>query len=149
MDTWQIEMTHTTRHVTSRWQFRRKCRCQLTFIIVFEISCDTLDFKLNVKWNMSNMHIDSVLGGGGLYFQECLVLRASQEVHIQLTVNWPMWTKGPVISYWNSVIDHHVTPSSMLPTWCGDFYMLQEEIDMIIFWYDTKKNDTPRWIWSS
>ena len=30
-----IEMSHTTRYVTLRWPFRRKCRCQLTSIFVF------------------------------------------------------------------------------------------------------------------
>ena len=42
IDTLQIEMTHTTRHVTLRWNFKRKCRSyQLTFIFVFE----------NVMWH--------------------------------------------------------------------------------------------------
>ena len=50
-------MTHKTRHVTSRRHSRRKCRCQLTYHFLFlRTSRDTLDLKLNVKWNLSNTH---------------------------------------------------------------------------------------------
>ena len=41
IDTLQIETTRTTRHVTSRWHFRRKSRCQSTFIFALE----------NVTWH--------------------------------------------------------------------------------------------------
>ena len=41
INTLEIEMTRTTKHVTLRWHCRRKCRCQLTFIFVFE----------NVTWH--------------------------------------------------------------------------------------------------
>jgi hypothetical protein len=54
-----IEMTRTTRHVTLRWHFGRKCRWQLTFILCFlKTSRDTLDLKLTVKWNLSNIHTE-------------------------------------------------------------------------------------------
>jgi hypothetical protein len=36
IDTLKIEMTHISRHATLRWQFRRKCGCQLTFMICFK-----------------------------------------------------------------------------------------------------------------
>ena len=34
-------MTHTTRHVTLKWHLKRKCRCRLTFVFIFE----------NVSWH--------------------------------------------------------------------------------------------------
>jgi hypothetical protein len=36
LTSWNFEMTHTTRHVTLNWHFKRKCRCWLTFIFVFK-----------------------------------------------------------------------------------------------------------------
>jgi hypothetical protein len=41
ISTLEIEMTRATKHVTLRWHCRRKCRCQLTFVFVFE----------NVTWH--------------------------------------------------------------------------------------------------
>ena len=39
-----------------RWHFRIKCTCRLTFISVYETSRDTLNLKLNIIWNLSNIH---------------------------------------------------------------------------------------------
>ena len=42
-----------------RWHLRIKCICQLIWFLFLKTSCDTLDLKLNVKWNLSNIHIGS------------------------------------------------------------------------------------------
>ena len=38
-----------------RWQFRIKYICQLYSFLFLKTSCDTLDSKLNVIWNLSNI----------------------------------------------------------------------------------------------
>ena len=35
IDTLEIEMARTTRHVTLRWHSRKECRCQMTFVLLF------------------------------------------------------------------------------------------------------------------
>ena len=56
-----------------------------------------------------------------------------------------------VISCWKSVLDHHLTPSSILRTWNGDSYILQEEIGAshVRIKFDMKENYALGWIWSS
>ena len=49
-DTSKIEMSCITRHVTLRWHFRRRCRCQLTLVFVSEN--DTWHFGLEVERQM-------------------------------------------------------------------------------------------------
>ena len=56
IDTLDIEMTRTTRHVTLRWHFRRKCRCLLTYIFVFENITWHFEFEVECQWNLSNIH---------------------------------------------------------------------------------------------
>ena len=57
IETLEIEMTRTARHVTLRWDSRRNCRCQWTFIFVLEKRQPILWIsKLNVNWNLSNIH---------------------------------------------------------------------------------------------
>ena len=54
----ETEMTCTTSGLILMWQFKLKCRCHLTIIFcLWKTPCDTLDLKLNVKWNLSNIHL--------------------------------------------------------------------------------------------
>ena len=41
-----------------RWRFRRKCRCQF----YLKMSHDTLDLKLHIKWNLSNIQTPTSWG---------------------------------------------------------------------------------------
>ena len=59
IDTIEITMTQTTRHVTLRWHFRRKCGCQLKFIFVFENVTWHFGFEIKCHMNLSNIHIVS------------------------------------------------------------------------------------------
>jgi hypothetical protein len=67
--TFKIETTCTTRHVTLRWYFRRKCRGRLTFIFcLWKTSCDVQGFgkspdiayqhipkKLDLTWGVKGL----------------------------------------------------------------------------------------------
>ena len=75
-----------------RWHLGRKSRCQLT-LIFSKISRDTLDFKSNVKWILSNIDTASV-------FQKKIKKKEREEDQSTL---WP--TSRP--SFWNQ-----------RPRWC-------------------------------
>ena len=49
IDTLKFEMTRTNKHMTLRWHFKRKCRCQLTFVFVFNIVTWHVGFEVECQ----------------------------------------------------------------------------------------------------
>ena len=87
----KLRMIHTTRHVTLKWHFRRKCRCRLTFIFVFKnITCPSI-YNLNNKWNFTNELV------GPDYIRDWILslnlVSLTSRIH---TVNW--WIKVITLS---------------------------------------------------
>ena len=67
IDTLKIEMARTTRHVTLRWHFKRKYRCELTFIFVFKNVM--WHFRFEVKQEMKIFKHTHWLEGGSASLQ--------------------------------------------------------------------------------
>ena len=81
-----------------RWHFGIEYRCQLTLLLFFKTSYDTLDLKLNIKWNLSNIDTDTcswVLTGTRLTF----VSKAPP-----LFTFFVKLENLPTIYVWNSII---------------------------------------------
>ena len=88
-------MAYTTRHVTLRWYFERKCRCQSTFILVFKNIMWHFGFEVQLKWNLSNIH-SGYIGPKKMHNVDCfhfvfvnkwdmfLFLRVKISVHAQM-----------------------------------------------------------------
>jgi hypothetical protein len=75
-DTLEIQMTCTTRHVTLRLPFRRKCRCQLTFFIFFENITWHFGFEVECQMKFVKYHT---------YLPNLSIMITSNNTHCQST----------------------------------------------------------------